>query len=182
MSTSTTTAASITLSGITDQARNLAQARNYLAGAVNQLNEAIEALKAEHMDQLRLHVEAAANEWSLLEAMIQAAPHLFVKPRTVSMHGIKFGVEKGAGKIEIEDPVRTVRLIKKHLPDQADVLIQTTEKPVKKALANLPAAQLKTLQISVEGVGDRVVIRPEDGAIDKLVKTLISAATEDTPE
>lgn len=167
---------------IAHQAQLLAQARNQLATAVNELNEGIEALKAEHMGKLRLHIDRAANEWQLLEVLIQKYPHLFIKPRTVSMHGIKFGIEKGAGKIEIDDPVRTVRLIKQKLPDQADVLIATTEKPVKKALGNLTADKLKAVGVTVEGVGDRVVIRPEDGAVDKLVKALISAAVEDPAE
>ena len=40
-----------------------------------------------------------------LKAAIEQAPGLFVKPRTIVLHGLKLGYQKGKGKI---DPYRGV--------------------------------------------------------------------------
>lgn len=70
-----------------------------------------------------------------------------------------------------------VRLIKKYFPDQADVLITTTEKPVKEALNGLTAAELKKLGISVINGDEAIFIKPADSAVDKLVDALLKEAT-----
>lgn len=145
---------------------------------VSALNRGIEALKTDHMPALRESIGEATAAWDGLLTLVQANPQHFKKPRTVVMHGIKFGFEKGKGGLDIVDPDKTVTLIRKHLPDQADVLIATREVPAKDALAQLPADQLKKLGVNLKGTGDRVVIRPADGDIDKLVKVLVDASVE----
>ena len=76
-----------------------------------------------------------------LIADIEQNPHLFQKPRTQTVAGIKFGYAKGKGRIETMD--NTVSLIRRHLPDQADTLINTRESVNKTAAGNLPTALLK---------------------------------------
>ena len=170
------------LDGVGDRAEALARARGQLAELVQVLEEGLNHLKADAMPMIRESIDAAATAWSALAAEIEAHPELFVKPRTVSMHGIKFGFGKGKGGLEIADADRTCALIKKHLPDQAEVLIATKETPVKDALAQLPAADLKRIGVNVKDTGDQVVIRPADGEIDKIVKALIKAAVGDAGE
>lgn len=98
---------------------------------------------------------------------------MFDTPRTVVFYGIKVGLQKGKGAIEWDDDAQVVKLIEKHFPEQADVLIKTTKKPVKKALAQLTVAELKKLGIVVEETGDQVVIKSTDSEIDKLVNALL---------
>lgn len=161
------------------RAKALGEARETLAAIVTQLNEGIEALKRDHMRDLKRAVNAAAEQHERLRALIEEAPELFVKPRTVVMHGIKFGYAKGVGRMEFEDEKRVVALIRKTLPDQADVLIATREVPVKTALAQLTAAELKRLGVTLADTDDVVVIRPTDSAVDKLVTRLLESAVDE---
>ncbi len=57
------------------------------------------------------------------------------------------------------------------------MLIATSERPAKEALANLTAAELKKLGISVTDGGDAVFIKPADSAVDKMVDALLKDAT-----
>lgn len=166
------------LDEVIDAARVLAQGRELLAKRVRSLQEAIDHLKADRLPEVRQCIETASAAWLALETLVQAHPELFVRPRTVEAHGIVFGMAKGRGGLEIEDEERTVALIKRHLPEQADVLIATRERPVKDALLQLPAADLKRIGVNVKETGDRVVIKPADGDVDKLVKALVTAAVE----
>lgn len=170
------------LTEIETRAKKYAEAREHLAGIVTALNTGIESLKRDHMKRLKKAVAEAAERHDALKAMIEAAPDLFVKPRTVIFHGIKLGFQKGKGKIEWDDPDQVVRLIKKHFPDQADVLVATTERPAKDALAQLSAAELKRLGISVTDGGDAVFIKPADSAVDKMVDALLKDATDEVAE
>lgn len=171
-----------TINDIERRTKLLADARAALSEIVMQLNAGIEALKRDHMRALKAAVARVAERHEELKALIEEAPDLFVKPRTVVFHGIKVGYQKGAGKIEFDDADRVVALIKKHFPEQAEALILTTERPAKEALEQMSAADLKRLGIVVEGTADRVVIKHTDSTVDKLVKALIKGATEDVAE
>lgn len=171
-----------TLADLEVRAKALADSRAVVSEIVESLNEGIEALKRDCMKDLKRAVNAAAERHERLKAVIADNPQLFVKPRTVVMHGIKFGFTKGAGKLEFEDEARVVALIKKHFPDQADVLIATKETPVKTALSQLSVAELKRLGVTVEGTDDVVVIKPTDSAVDKLVTQLLKSAVDGKAE
>lgn len=167
------------LNDIIERARLLAQRREHLGTLVRAMNEGWEALKADNLPQIKAAIEGGADAWKALESMVLAHPELFDKPRKLTAHGITFGYEKGKGGLEIDNPDRTVELIRRHLPDQADVLITVRESPVKTALAQLSAAELKRVGVEVKGTGDVVVIRPADGEIDKVVRALVRAAVDD---
>lgn len=168
-----------TLSEIEARAKRYAEAREKLAEIVAGLNAELEALKRGRLPELKRAVARAAEHHEALKSLIEQAPDLFVKPRTVVFHGIKLGYQKGKGRIEWDDPERVVALIRKHFPEQADVLIATTERPAKEALNNLTAADLKKLGISVAEGGDAVFIKPVDSAVDKMVDALLKDATEE---
>lgn len=170
------------MTDIEKRAKTLADAREVLSAIVAELNAGIEALQRDRMPALKRAVNAAAERHEALKALIEAAPELFVKPRTVVLHGIRLGYAKGAGRLDFEDEARVCALIRKHLPDQADVLIATREVPVKTALAQLAAAELKKLGVTVEGTDDQVVIRPTDSAVDKVVAALMKSALDERAE
>lgn len=168
-----------TLDDITEDARLLAETRAHLGEMMQALNAGIEAMKADRMPDIRSAILAATAAWQALETGIRLNPQLFVKPRTVAAHGITFGIEKGKGAINIGDPDKTCRLIRKHLPDQADVLIAVQEVPVKKAIAQLSVAELQRIGATVTDADDRVVIRPAPSDVDKLVKALVRAELDE---
>lgn len=168
-----------TLEQIEQQTKAYAREREKLAEIVTALNDGMEALKRNHMARLKNAVNRAAEAGDALRALVEESPELFVNPKTVVLHGIKVGFQKGKGKIEWEDADQVVRLIHKHYPDLADVLIVTTEKPAKEALNNLTAAELKKLGVSVTEGGDAVFIKPVDGEVDKMVNALLKDAMEE---
>lgn len=168
-----------TLNDIERSAKKFAEAREHLAGIVAAMNEGIEAIKRDNMKRLKKAVSEAAEHHDALQALIETAPECFVKPRSVVLHGIKCGYQKGKGKIEWDDADQVVRLIKKHYPEQADLLIITHEMPAKEALGQLTTAELKKLGISIVEGSDTVFIKPADSAVDKLVDALLKDATEE---
>lgn len=167
------------ISEIQHAARNFSNARNSLAGLVENLNDEIEKLKRFHMSAIKQAVNHAAQRREELRAAIESAPELFESPRTQVLHGIKVGFRKGAGGIEWDDDEQVSRLIKKHFEDQFDVLVKTTHKPQKKALGQLEVADLKKLGCRVEETGDVVVIKPTDSEVDKLVTALLKGAVDE---
>ena len=171
-----------TLDRITDQAKALAEQRARLHTLVTAMQQGIEALHASNLPAIREAINSATAAWTGLESMVRENPQLFIKPRKVKAHGITFGLEKGKGVMTIANPDKTCALIRKHLPEQADVLIATTEAPAKEALAQLSAEQLKKLGVVITDTGDRVVIRASDTDTDKLVKALIRSAVDETEE
>jgi hypothetical protein len=166
------------MNDIDKRAKAFSEARAEVAGIVSHLNEGIEAMKRENMPGLKRAIARAAEKHDNLKGIIDANPQLFVKPRTVVLHGVKVGYTKGKGGITFDDPAQVVKLIKKHLPEQAEVLIITKETPAKDALAQLSATELKKIGCSVVDAGDAVVIKPTDSEVDKLVDTLLKGATE----
>lgn len=171
-----------TLSDFDLRAKRFAEARETIATIVQGLNEGIEAMKRDQMKPLRAAIRAAAEHHDKLKAMIGANPELFKRPRSVVLHGIKLGFRKGTGGLEFEDEAQVVKLIRRHFPDQFDLLVKTTEKPVKKTLGGLTVAELKKLGVTVEETGDVVFVKPTDSAVDKLVNQLLESATEETEQ
>lgn len=172
----------MSLPDIERRAKALAETRERLSAIVTELNAGIEALHRAQMPALRRAVAAVADRHDELKGLIEQHPELFVKPRTVVMHGIKLGYAKGKGSVEFDDADQVVRLIEKHHPDQVDVLVQVEKTPVKAALAQLSAAELKKLGVTVEGTSDVVLIKPTDSAVDKTVKALMKAAIGEKTE
>ena len=171
-----------TLTEIEARAKLYADARESLSAIVSNLNGGIEALKRKAMPDIKRAIGRASTHHDQLRTLIESAPDLFAKPKSRTLAGIKLGYQKGKGKIEWDDPDQVVRLIKKHFPEQADVLIATKEKPVKAAINNLTAAELKKLGINVAEGGEVIFIKPTDSAVDKLVDALLNEATADMEE
>ena len=117
-----------------------------------------------------------------LRALVEANPGCFIRPRTQVFAGIKVGYAKGKGALSFDDADSVVARIKKHLPEQADVLIRTKEAPVKEALAQLSAAELKKIGVTLSEAGDQTVVRPVDSEVDKMVDALLKAATGEEGE
>jgi len=173
--TSNPPSVTLSLSDIEGKAKNYSSARDLLADRLGQLNDEIDAAKRKAMPLLRLALQAAKAAEAELTNAIQLNPQHFKRPKSQVFHGIKVGFEKGKGKTVIADEDRTVKLIRKLFPDQFDILVQTTEKPVKDAISQLPACDLKKIGVEVQEATDKVLIRPVDGELDKMLKALLKA-------
>lgn len=162
--------------------KEFSEARQQLADRVRALEDEIQTIKRRRLTGIKNTVNTVMEKQSQLKAAIEESSALFIKPRTMVLYGIKIGFQKAKGKISWSDEDQVIKLIKKHLPEQADVLIKTMEKPVKEALINLPAADLKKIGCTVSETGDQVVIKSTDSEIDKFVDTLLKEEGLDTSD
>ncbi len=167
-----------TLSEIEKLAKEFSEARAILRDRVDVLNMGLEALKKKYIPGIRSAVEKAKEKQAVFSDAIEDSPDLFVKPRTLTLFGIRFGIEKQKGKLEWEDKNVVVKLIKKLFPDSWETYVKVKEDPMKKTLATLPSADLKKLGIQVTETGDAVVIKPADSEVDKLVEALLNEKRE----
>jgi len=161
------------------QTRRFADAQDGLASLIRDLNDTIEIVKRQHFVEIKKAFSAAAQRKSELGAAIKDAPDLFEERKTMILHGIKIGIVKSKGKIEIDDEDRTVALIEKHFPALVESLIKVTKKPIKKELNDLPAADLRKIGVTVEEAGDVVVIKSAASEIDKLINALFKEMGND---
>lgn len=166
------------LTEIEKRAKEFSDARKTLRDRVEVIDEGIRALKKRYLPGIRSAVDQAKEKQARLSDAIADSPDLFVKPRTMTLFGIKFGIEKQKGKLEWVDKGVVVKLIKKLFPDSWETYIKVKEDPMKKTLVTLPSADLKKLGIQVTETGDAVVIKPTDSEVDKLVDALLNEKKE----
>lgn len=171
-----------TLNDIERATQAYAEARGTLAAHVQDLNSEIEQAKRSKLAAIRRAVARAAEKQAELNALLVDNRALFNKPKTRVLHGVKVGFQKQPGVIEIADEAATLARIKKMFSDDQemlDLLIKTTEKPIKDALGELPGEKLKKLGVKVTDDTDKVIIKPADSEVDKIVNALLAGVTEE---
>lgn len=172
-----------TLTEISELARPYAETRAELADKICALEQELMDVRRRRLPEIRRALAKAQTRRDRLVTAIELSPGLFEKPRTQVFHGIRCGFQKARGLLSWDSEESVIRLIRRHFPDQAATLIRTTEKPVRAALQQLPAADLKKLGVQVVDTGDEIVARPMDGELDKLVDRLLQATEAlDQPE
>jgi hypothetical protein len=149
---------------------------NAVIARVSALQTEIKNIERQRITSIRKAVEAARDARAELAVAIEEYKPEFEKPRSRMFHGIKVGFRKLVGTLTWKDPDQVVKLIKKNFPDKATLLIKTTETPVKDALGQLSAADLKKLGCSVGDDTDEVVISPAKTDVQKLVDALLKGS------
>lgn len=149
-----------------------------LAERCQALNEEIEALKRRRLQGIKNALTRASDARSDLEQAVSMAPHLFTKPKTMVIAGIRIGYTKQKGRLVFDDPAKVVQLIRKHLADQFDNLVSVRETPLKGALQQLSGIELKKIGVQIEADVDRVVVKSTDTEVDKLVNALLAEAEQ----
>jgi hypothetical protein len=170
------------LEDINKRVKDYSEGRAKLAEFVSTLTDAIEALKKDNLPRIRRQLNRVAELEADVRGLLLNSPEHFQKPKTLVMHGIKVGYGKGKGTVSFDDADQVIALIKKKLPDMADVLIKTTEKPLKTPLSQLTVAQLKSIGCSVEETGDVVIVHAVGGEVEKLVTALLKGAQLEAEE
>ena len=156
-----------------------AKARALLAKRVHYLQQDLVALRGRRLPGIKGALEAVRRSEDDLRVAIEGAREEFKRPRSRVFHEIKLGLKKAKGSLQWASETRVVQLIKQRMPDKVEVLIKRTEKPVKSALQQLSATDLKKLGVSVVGAGDEVFIKPSDSELDKLIQALLSDEIDD---
>jgi hypothetical protein len=156
-----------------------AKRREELSQVVGELNDTVESLKRKYIGVIKRRVAATAEAEAELRAALEASPHMFERPRSVIIAGVRVGYAKQKGSITWADDEQVVKLIRKHWPDDFDSLVKTEYTPLKTALAKRSAADLKRLDVDVEADCDAVLIKPADSGVDKLVTALLKGAADE---
>lgn len=168
-----------TLNEIDQITKEYSTERTKLADRIRYLEDEINTLKRKRLPGIKNSVQTVMEKQEDLKVALEESRMLFIKPKTIVLHGVKVGFQKSKGKLSWNDDAQVIKLIKKHFPDQEDVLIKKTEKPSKDALLNLSAENLKKIGVTISETGDVVVIKSTDSEIDKFVESLLK---EDDPE
>lgn len=155
-------------------ALNYAKRRERVKELADALEDELRSVYRRHRRALNEAIATAEGAQSALRSEIEANPHLFEKPRTWALHGIKLGFGKGRGKTTWDDDAQLIKRIRSHFPDEvAETLIRTTHEPIVDALKELDSKTLAKLGVTVETTGDCVIVKAADSATDKLVKRLL---------
>jgi phage host-nuclease inhibitor protein Gam len=168
-----------TIDDIERKTKQFADARAELAERLQALKDEQEAAKRRRIQGLKNAVARLRAERDELLQLLQDNPDLFEQPKTRTLHGIRVGWMKQRGKIEIADTEAVVAGLRKLLGDEAVGFIKVTESPIKAALANLAAKDLKRIGVAVSDDIDMPFIKPADGEIDKLVDALLADDLEE---
>jgi len=158
--------------------KKFSAAREILADRVRKLENLLTTIKQRRLPGIKSAINDVMEAQAALKAALEESRNLFIRPKTLVMHGVKIGFQKAKGKLSWSDDEQVVKLIRKHFPEQADVLIKTKEVPSKDALQNLTVAELKKLGVTLSEDGDAVVIKSTDSEIDKFVDALLKDDTE----
>ena len=121
--------------------------------------------------------ETSALKDELREA-IMSSPHLFERPRTRALEGVKVSFRKLPGALEIHDEARTIARIRARLPQREADLVTVRTTLNKAALKKLGAKDLAAIGYSIADVDDEVVIRTAKSDVDALVDALLAEYEE----
>ena len=114
------------------------------------IRKKIKSVTDRHIDEL----SSTLDEMKKLEAEIReetkANKHLFKKPKTRILNGIKIGFRKGKGSIVISDEENCIKKIKRYYKADIDTLIQQKESLLKSGLEQLDAKKLKKLGVTIK--------------------------------
>lgn len=168
------------LSKIRDAAQVLAARHRVLtdlaAAQQAQIAQAIEPITS----QFRGAIDAAAAEeaeaLAELQALVEAAPALFVKPRSITVDGVKAGYRKEEDSLDWNDEQAVIARIENLLPESADLLIRTETTLVKDALGQLSDAHLQRIGVRKVLGADKAFVAIGESDLDKLVKTILADA------
>lgn len=163
---------------IDQRAKLYREMRDQLVSLVNDYDRELQALNLRYVSGIRATTLALASLEKQLGAEIEKVPQLFEKPRSITLHGIKVGLQKQKGSIEFDDEEKLIERIRK--VDEKDtlsvppaVLIKSKEYVSKEGLQMLRAEELKKLGVRVVADTDKPVIKPADTTIDKLVQRIL---------
>jgi arsenate reductase-like glutaredoxin family protein len=169
----------VTLGKIETQCAELDSADKEMRGLVEQLEADLAEVKQKHLPRLKRQAAIVARTEADLHSLIERAPKLFERPRTITLHGIKVGFSLAEGKLtwNCEDETLLAR-IKNQYGKLAVDFIQAKESVRKDALKDLDAKSLAKLGCTITGAGDQVVLKRVDSDIEKLMDKLTQKLVE----
>lgn len=168
------------LAAIRDAAQTLAARNRLLTELASAQQSAIAKAIEPIIRQFRSAIDNAAAERAEAEAellrLVEAAPSLFKKPRSITVDGVKTGYRKEEDSLDWSDEKAVIARIGNLLPEAADLLIRTETTLVKDALGQLTDAHLQRIGVRKVLGADRAFVTVGDSDVDKMVKTILADA------
>lgn len=168
------------LAAIRDAAQTLAARNRLLTELASAQQSAIAKAIEPITKQFRGALDNAAAERAEAEAellrLVEAAPSLFKKPRSITVDGVKTGYRKEEDSLDWSDEKAVIARIDNLLPEAADLLIRTETTLVKDALGQLTDAHLQRIGVRKVLGADRAFVTVGDSDVDKMVKTILADA------
>lgn len=146
----------------------------------SKISDAITPIYAAHRTGIDAAAEEEAAAKAELQALVEAAPQLFGKPRSITQDGVKTGYRKSEDTLDWDDDKTVITRIKA-LPELADlvpVLINTVETLNIGALENLDGNARRRLGIRLIPGVDLSFITFSDSDVEKMVKAILADATK----
>lgn len=177
-----------TLEQAQDAARALSQLQDELTINFKAMQAGLQAVKDQHQPYIKKLVRKLIKARETLAQFIVQNPQLFDKPRTYTVEGIKFGLQKQKGKLSWSDDAALCaaiqRLVGTGTIDEALLpqLIKVTQKPIAKALDKLDAQTIKRLGIMVGKDTDAALIKSVDSEAEKAINALLQEADKELQE
>jgi len=152
--------------------------RDSLLQEYREMAAQLEAVKALFLPALKALAAKAGEARAELEKEIAAHPELFVKPRTMQLHGIKFGYQAVAETVA--PGPNTIALIEKHLPEeQVELMIEVKKSVVKSTLKDLSPGDRQRLGCVLTPRTDRILIKPTGDALEAVIDKILDEAASD---
>lgn len=171
----------ITLITIREAAAELANRHNDVTACSVLLNAEIKAAIGPILDRYRPTLDeyaaAEAAATAELHALVSAAPHLFQKPRSLVVDGVRAGYRKEEDKLDWGDDAAVIARIESLRPDLAPLLIRAEKSLILDALAGLSPADMQAFGIRTVTGADQVTIKVGESDVEKLAAIVMSAAT-----
>lgn len=143
------------------------------------LERDLEEVKRKHLPGLKRQANVLARRQSEGLSAVENGTQLFVKPRTLTLHGVQAGLAWSKGKLVFDDAETVMANIRRFRKDDAHLLIRKTEEPNVQALRGLKPVDLEQLGCRIEGQGDVPVFKRVAGEVekyfDKLIDKLVDA-------
>ena len=172
------------LTEIRAAAQRLADARRESVSRATALETAINTAITPIYAMHRVGLDAAAEEEAAaraeLQALVEAAPQLFSRPRSIAQDGVKCGYRKSEDTLDWEDEASVINRIRA-LPEMAELaalLIRTEESLNVAALSELDAKSRTRLGIRLIPGIDQAFISYTDSDVEKMVKAILADAAK----
>lgn len=170
----------ITLADIRAAAEYLAARHNDTSAEAAVLQAEIKStiapILARHKATLDQYAAAEAAAHAELTDLLVRAPHLFARPRSLAVDGVKAGYRKAEDTLDWDDDDVVAKRVLALLPQQYDLLVRTEVSLVVDALATLDADALQKIGVRTVTGADSHYITIGDNDCEKLTKLVIAAA------
>ena len=169
----------VTWEQLTQLCTTYARSRAALQESSEEIREAQRAAAKSGLKALKRRADAMTNASEKLRRAVSQANSqgMFQSPRTKVIDGIRVGVHKKPGVVEVSDEAIAIARIRATLSDRVDQLVRIRESLDRTAIRHLSAEELAVIGVRIVDGGEEIVARPVGtDALEGWVEMLLADA------